>query len=158
MTMPSSPPPSSRTVEATPASPAPAKGRGPWAAIVFGALALANKGKAALVVLKSLSFGKLLLSSLSMLAMVWVEAQRNGWLFGVGFVALILVHELGHGYSIRRHGLQAGWPVFLPFMGAFISMRGRPQTAAVEAEIAYAGPLAGTAASLAVASVYFVTH
>ncbi len=84
-------------------------------------------------------------------------AQRDGLPFAAGFVVLILIHELGHGYAIRRAGLDAGWPVFIPFIGAMISLRGQPPSAAVEADIAYAGPLAGTAASLVAASLYFVT-
>src|SRR6185312_1288278 len=47
-------------------------------------------------------------------------------------------------------------PVFIPFVGAMISLRGRPATASVEADIAYAGPIAGTAASLACAGVYLL--
>jgi Zn-dependent protease len=106
------------------------------------------KLKGALGLFKALPFLKLLPTMLSMGAMIWFEAMRSGIWFGVGFVLLILVHELGHGFAIRRNGLEAGWPVFIPFFGAMIALKGNPPSAAVEADIAFAGPVAGTAAAL----------
>jgi Zn-dependent protease len=135
----------------------PAPRRNPLGAVAATAGVVLLKGKALLGALKLASLGKFALTALSMLAMVWVEAQRSGLWFGVGFVLLILVHELGHGVAIKRAGLDAGWPVFIPFFGAMISLRGRPQNRDVEATIAYAGPLAGTAASLLVAGIGLLT-
>jgi Zn-dependent protease len=117
-----------------------------WLLIVIGA----TKAKSLLLLLKLLPAGKLLLTSLSMLAMVAAEAQYNGLPFAVGFVLLILIHELGHGYAIKQAGLEAGWPVFIPFIGAMISMKGLPQDRSTEANIAYGGPFAGGVASLLV--------
>jgi Zn-dependent protease len=116
------------------------------------------KGKTLLGLLKVLPAGKFLLTGLSMLAMVWFEALRSGIWFGVGFVLLILVHELGHGFAIKRAGLTAGWPVFIPFFGAMISMKGMPRDRSQEAAIAYGGPVAGTAAALAVAMLGALTE
>jgi Zn-dependent protease len=96
-------------------------------------------------------------TAFSALAMVLVEAQRSSWSFACGFVALILVHELGHGYAIRRTGLQAGWPVFIPFFGAVISLKGQVRSRDEEARIAYAGPLVGTAGGLFCAAVAVLT-
>src|SRR5262245_23609674 len=88
------------------------------AALVF----LLMKGKSLLVLLKALPARKFLLTGLSMLAMVAFEAQRSGVWFGVGFVLMILVHELGHGYAMKQRGVEAGWPIFIPFVGAMIAM------------------------------------
>jgi Zn-dependent protease len=134
------------------ASPGPQARRGPWRAIAVTSGVVLLKAKALLGALKLASLGKLALTALSMLAMVWVEAARNGLWFGIGFVLLILIHELGHGWEIKRAGLEAGWPVFIPFVGAMIALRGRPQSRDVEARIAFAGPVAGTAASLVLAA------
>ncbi len=120
-------------------------------------LGLLAKGKVLLGLVKVLPVGKFLLTGFSMLAMVWFEAQRTGIWFGVGFVLLILVHELGHGYAMRRAGVAAGWPIFIPFFGAMIAMKGTPNDRHVEADIAYGGPLAGTVASLAVAMIGLAT-
>ena len=63
---------------------------------------------------------------------------------------LILVHELGHALVLKREGIGAGLPVFIPFMGAVISMRGLPRNAWIEAKVAFGGPLLGTLGSLCV--------
>jgi len=118
-------------------------------------LALLAKAKGLLIGLK---FGKLLLTMGSMMATIWFYARGNGWSFGIGFVLLILIHELGHAAAIRRAGLAAGYPVFIPFFGAMIALKGQPRDALVEAEIALAGPVAGAVASTACAALYFVGH
>jgi Zn-dependent protease len=70
-----------------------------------------------------------------------------GWTFGVGFVALILFHELGHYLEAKREGLNPKLPVFVPFLGAYVQYtRGHPwQTV----KVAIAGPILGGLAALA---------
>jgi Zn-dependent protease len=126
----------------------PRKGGG---ALVAGLTFLLMKAKSLLLLLKALPAAKLLLTSASMVMMAAFEAQRSGWWFGVGFVLMILVHELGHGYAMKKQGVNAGWPIFIPFFGAMIAMKGTPQDRDAEAKIAYGGPLAGTAVALAAA-------
>ena len=132
--------------------------RTPWAIAATAALALLGKGKVLLTGLKALSFGKLLLSGGSMLTMIWVYAQGGGWRFATGFVLLILVHEMGHAVAIREAGLPAGYPVFIPFFGAVIALKGQPRSSLVEARIALAGPVAGGAAALVCVTGYLWTH
>jgi Zn-dependent protease len=129
--------------------PKPARrGLGAIATLVgFGLL----KAKSLLVLLKALPAAKFLITSLSMLAMVWFEAQRSGIWFGVGFVLMILVHELGHGYAMKKQGVSAGWPIFIPFVGAMITMKGPLRDRDAEAHVAYGGPLAGTAIAVGAA-------
>ena len=43
-----------------------------------------------------------------------------GWTFAVGFVLLLLVHEMGHVIQLRREGIQASAPMFIPFLGAVV--------------------------------------
>jgi Zn-dependent protease len=85
----------------------------------------------------------------SMLASLGAYAWLYGWKFALGFVLLILVHEMGHVVVLRARGIQAGLPVFLPFLGAFVSMRSAPRTAYDEALSGIAGPVFGTAAAFA---------
>jgi Zn-dependent protease len=75
-------------------------------------------------------------------ALIW------GWSFAVGFVALILVHELGHYVEAKREGLKPQLPIFVPFLLAYVRYtRGNPwQTA----RVAIAGPIFGGLASLVV--------
>src|SRR5262249_49429495 len=87
----------------------------------------------------------------------WFEMQRGGLLFAVGFVLLILIHELGHGFAIRQAGLRSGGPVFIPFFGAMISLKEPPPNRSVEAALASGGPLWGSAASAGMAALYLAT-
>jgi Zn-dependent protease len=86
----------------------------------------------------------------SMVLSVGLYATQWGLPFAIGFVLLILVHELGHVVVLRREGIPAGAPVFIPFVGAFIAMRGQPRDAYVEAKVAIGGPIAGSLAAWAV--------
>jgi Zn-dependent protease len=86
----------------------------------------------------------------SMAVSVAAYASIWGWKFALGFVLLIFVHEMGHVVVLRARGIKAGWPVFLPFLGAFVSMKSMPRSVYEEAESALAGPIAGTAGALAV--------
>lgn len=83
----------------------------------------------------------------TMLLSIGAYALEWGWAFAAGFVLLIFVHEMGHAVALRREGIPAGAPVFIPFVGAFVAMHGRPRDAAVEARVAMAGPLIGSLAA-----------
>lgn len=155
------PEPPARAIEPAgePLRPAPARKRvGRLSTLGMLGLAVLSKAKGFLLLLQGLKLGKLLITFVSMFAMIALEASRYGLWYAVGFVLLIFVHEMGHAVAIKRVGLDAGYPVFIPFVGAFISLRGQPRTAKDEAEIALAGPLAGAAASVACAALYLFTR
>jgi Zn-dependent protease len=143
--------------ENRPAPPPPPRKVGS-SMLAAAAMAIAAKGKWLLFLLKGLKLGKLLLTFGSMFAMIAFEATRYGWAYGVGFVVLIFIHEMGHGFAIKQAGLTAGYPVFIPFVGAFISLQGQPRSPREEANIALAGPIAGAAASTLSAALYLLTH
>jgi Zn-dependent protease len=92
-----------------------------------------------------------------MVVTIWAYARFNPLPFAVGFVLLIFIHEMGHAVVIRRVGLNAGWPVFIPFVGAFITLRDAPLTALKNSQIGIAGPVAGGLASFACAALYPLT-
>src|SRR5438876_4788110 len=75
---------------------------------------------------------------------VWL----GGWWFGVGLIVLLIVHEMGHVVEAKRQGLPVSAPVFIPFMGALITMKQMPHNAWREARLAIAGPLLGSAGAL----------
>jgi len=81
----------------------------------------------------------------------------GSWLLGAGFVALLFVHEMGHFIVIRAKGLPASLPVFIPLLGAYVTMRKPPHNVRDEAEIALAGPIAGGFAGLGCLALYQVT-
>jgi Zn-dependent protease len=96
---------------------------------------------------------KLFTTSASMLVSIAAYAWIWGWRFAVGFVLLILVHEMGHYLEARRQGLDVGAPVFIPFLGAAILLKENPLGAWREAQVAIAGPILG---SLGAAAVWLV--
>ena len=97
----------------------------------------------------ALKLGKLLPAVLSMLLSIGVYALVFGWAYAVGFVVLLLVHEMGHFVAARRRGLNVGAPTFIPFVGAWIELKDMPHDAETEAYVGVAGPLAGTVGALA---------
>jgi Zn-dependent protease len=86
----------------------------------------------------------------SMIVSVGAYALLGGWWFGVGLVGLIFVHEMGHVLALRRQGVPASAPLFIPFLGAAIGMKKMPENAWREAEVALAGPLLGSLGAAAV--------
>jgi Zn-dependent protease len=80
-----------------------------------------------------------------------------GWKFGAGFAVSILIHELGHYVDIRRRGLPAEMPVFLPGLGAYVKWDALGVTKRQIAEISLAGPLAGWMAAAACLWIYTST-
>jgi Zn-dependent protease len=69
-----------------------------------------------------------------------------GWKFALGVIVLIFLHEMGHFLEAARERLSPSWPVFIPFLGAYVKhTRGNPwQTT----RVAIAGPILGGAAAL----------
>src|SRR4028118_1008269 len=74
--------------------------------------------------------------------------------FAVGLVVLIWVHEMGHVLQLRREGIKASAPMFVPFLGAFVAMKEMPKSALVEARVGLAGPVLGTLGGLATLGLY----
>ncbi len=79
--------------------------------------------------------------SVAAYALIW------GWKFAIGFVAMILIHELGHFFEAKRQGLDVTLPMFVPFIGAFVLIKNSPLNPWRNALVALAGPAAGGLAS-----------
>ena len=77
----------------------------------------------------------------------------GSWKFGLGFVLLILVHELGHVVEARRQGVHVSLPVFIPFFGAYVMIRHAGLAPWRNALISLAGPFAGGLGAAAVWAV-----
>lgn len=105
--------------------------------------------KLLLTLLAAGKLGKLLTTGGTMLVSVIAYAFVYGLPYAVGFVGLILVHELGHFHAARQRGLNVGAPTFIPFVGAWIELKDQPHDAETEAYVGFAGPLAGSVAALA---------
>jgi Zn-dependent protease len=92
---------------------------------------------------------KVLTTSASMLVSVAAYALIWGWKFAVGFVLLLFVHEMGHVVQLRREGIPASAPLFIPFLGAVVAARSLGGNALAVARVGLAGPVLGTAGALA---------
>jgi Zn-dependent protease len=80
----------------------------------------------------------------TMLVSIGAYALLWGWQFAVGFVVLLLVHEMGHVLEAKRQGLPVSAPMFIPFLGALITLKQLPANAWNEAKVAIAGPILGS--------------
>jgi Zn-dependent protease len=97
---------------------------------------------------------KFLLSFLAFFGTYWAFW---GWKFGLGFAVMILIHEMGHYIDIRRRGLPAEMPMFLPGLGAYVKWRALGVSLETRAAVSLAGPLAGFFAAAICALLWFKT-
>jgi Zn-dependent protease len=87
---------------------------------------------------------KLLTTAGTALVSVVVYSLFFGWWFAIGFVVLLFVHEMGHVIQLRREGVKASAPMFIPGFGAVVMMKSLPDDALAEARVGLAGPVLGT--------------
>ncbi len=113
--------------------------------VVLGLLAL-KWGKPALLLLPK---AKVLTTSATMLVSIAAYSLLWGWKFAFGFVVLLLVHEMGHVIQLRREGIEASAPMFIPFLGAAVMAKSLGDDATAEARVGLAGPILGTLGALA---------
>ena len=140
----------------------PGSGRGDWrerakrfgGPIVAVVVLLATKLKAILLLLPKL---KILTTSATMLVSIAAYALIWGWSFAVGFVLLLLVHEMGHVIQLRREGIEASAPMFIPFLGAVVAAKSLGDDAAAEARVGLAGPVLGTIGTLIPLALWLAT-
>lgn len=116
--------------------------------------ALLAKLKMILLLLPKL---KLLATAGTMLVSLAAYASLWGWQFAAGFIALLFVHEMGHAIALRREGIKASAPMFIPFLGAVISARSLGDNAVAEARVGLAGPILGSVGAVACILVWHAT-
>ena len=97
-------------------------------------------------------------TALSMLLSIGAYALLFPVWFAVGLVVLILVHEMGHVLQLRREGIKASAPMFIPFLGALVAMKQMPKNALAEARVGLAGHVLGTLGALAPLGLYAATQ
>jgi len=141
-------------VDAPPAAPPPSDA--PWwrrgaAGIVAVALLLVGKLKFLLLGLTKAS------TFVSMFAFFGVYWSLYGWSLALGLVLSIYIHEMGHVAMLRRLGIGAGAPLFIPGVGAVVMLKEHVTDAITDAKIGLAGPVWGLGAGLAAAGVYAYT-
>src|SRR3954453_14351140 len=155
VTPPQPPPAPAPAPEPEPQPQSPLKrARGAIATALALIVSLAGKLKAVLLLLPKL---KLLTTSGSMLVSIGAYALIWGWQFAVGFVLLLFAHEMGHVIQLKREGVPASAPMFIPFLGAVVGMKRLPDDASAEARVGLAGPVLGSIACLVPLGLYAAT-
>ena len=138
--------------EAALAAPAAPDGRWKWLGglsaigliawkFKFLLVALATKGKLLLLGLTKAS------TAFSMLLSFGVYWTAWGMWFAAGIVVSIYIHEMGHIAALRRFGIPATAPMFVPGLGAFIRLRAQRLSPREDARIGLAGPVWGLGAA-----------
>ena len=94
---------------------------------------------------------------LSMLASFGLYWSRWGWQFAAGFVLSIYIHEMGHVAALRRYGIKAGAPFFVPGLGAFVMLKQQVTDPRQDARVGLAGPIWGLGAALAAYAAFWAT-
>lgn len=115
---------------------------------------LAGKAKVLLLALAKIKAVTMLGT---MLISIAAYALAFGWPFAVGFVLLLFVHEMGHVIQLRREGVEASAPIFIPFLGAVIAAKSMGENAAAEARVGLAGPILGTVGTLIPLALWLAT-
>ncbi|MDX6622543.1 MAG: hypothetical protein QOE75_475 [Solirubrobacterales bacterium] len=123
-------------------------------ALLIPLVLLASKGKVLFLAVIKI---KAVTTLGTMFVSIAAYALAFGWPFAVGFVLLLFIHEMGHVIQLRREGVEASAPVFIPFVGAVIAVESLGRDAAAEARVGLAGPILGTAATLIPLAIWLAT-
>ena len=108
--------------------------------------------------LKFLLLGLTKLSTFaSMFGFIAVYWSIHGWPLAVGLAGSIYVHEMGHVAMLRRLGIRAGAPLFIPGVGALVMLKEHVTDPIVDARIGLAGPVWGLGAAVAAWLTYLGT-
>lgn len=112
------------------------------AAAVAVALFIVTKGK---LLLAGLLKGGTFFSMLASMGLYWTAF---GWKFAVGLIVSIYIHEMGHVAMLRRFGVNASAPMFIPGIGAIVRLKQHLATPAEDARVGLAGPMWGLGAAV----------
>lgn len=113
----------------------------------FLLVALLTKGKLLLLGLTKMTTMASLFVSLGVYWAAW------GWKFAAALLGGIYIHEIGHVAELRRRGMAASAPMFVPGFGAFVRMHEHAATPSEDARIGLAGPVWGLGAAIAAYAV-----
>ena len=145
-----------RINDATPGGAPKPKPEGSWwqrggGALIAIAFLLLGKFKFLLLGLTKAS------TFISMFAFFGVYWSMFGWPLAAGLVVSIYIHEMGHVAMLRRLGIAAGAPLFIPGVGALVMLKQHVDDPVTDAKIGLAGPVWGLGAGLAALGAYAAT-
>jgi len=145
-----------RSIDASTTENAPVADERPWSR--RGALGIVTVALLLLSKLKFLLLGLTKASTfVSMFAFFGVYWSIYGWPLALGLVLGIYIHEMGHVAMLRRLGIDAGAPMFIPGVGAFVMLKQHIGDPLTDSQVGLAGPVWGLGAALAAYAIYAVT-
>lgn len=107
---------------------------------------------------KVLIFGLAKMSTLlSMFVSFGFYWRIFGWPMAAGLIISIYIHEMGHVIELRKLGIPAGAPMFIPGLGAIIQLRGVNLPPVQDARIGLAGPIYGLGAAIVAYALFVFT-
>jgi Zn-dependent protease len=115
-------------------------------------VAILMKGKLLLIGLTKIGTLLTMLASFGLYWTLW------GWPYAAAIVVSIYIHEIGHVAALRRRGLPASAPLFIPGFGAFVRMHEHAATPREDAEVGLAGPWWGLGSAAIALAVYAATR
>ena len=93
----------------------------------------------------------------SMFAFFGYYWTQFGWSLAAGLAVSLYIHEMGHVHMLRRLGIGASPPLFIPGLGAFVMLKTHVTDALTDARIGLAGPAWGLGAGIAAYGVFRIT-
>lgn len=125
-----------------------------WLSLGAIGLFFLGKMKWLFALLKIVKVGSLI----SIFISLGAYALVYGWKFAVALIYLIYIHEMGHLLAAKRKRIKTSNAIFIPFVGALISLKEEPKNANQEAYLAFGGPLLGTLAFLPAIPLFMMTE
>jgi len=145
--------------KAAPATGVRRFGAAAMSALAFAALKLKSMWLLLLTGWKPLLLGLTKIGTLwTMLLSLGVYWALYGWRFALGLVICIYVHEIGHVVALKRLGIAASSPMFIPGFGAVVRLQQYPIDVDEEAQVGLAGPRWGLGISLVAFVLARLTH
>lgn len=81
-----------------------------------------------------------------------------GWLFGLAIIYILLVHEMGHVWAMKRLNIPTKATLFIPFIGALAGGKELAKNAYDDAYISYMGPTFGFLSVIPAIILYLFTE
>lgn len=125
-----------------------------WASIGIGIFLLFSKLKWVLAFLK---FFKLT-TVITLLVSFAAYGLTFGWKFGIALIYILMIHEMGHVWAMKRLSIPTNATLFIPFLGALARGKEQAKNAYDDAYISYMGPVFGLLSVIPAILLYVLTE
>jgi Zn-dependent protease len=124
-----------------------------WASIGAITFLFISKLKWILVFLKFFKLTTVITIIVSLVA----YGLTYGWLFGIALIYILMIHEMGHVWAMKRLNIPTHATLFIPFIGALARGKELAKNAYDDAFISYMGPTFGFLSIIPAILLYLLT-